>query len=210
MVSLEGLDEVKSNLEELEEVDEIAGAGVAGPVTDHKKGAPHREGCYICGETSHAACYCPSLSKLSAMVVAQKQQEQASAQTGGPPEEQCGHAGGADKGKNVAVGMFNHMALFNHMTLAALAAQPASIRPCKSLFVNAKLNDKNVRIMIDTGATHNFVTKERAKDLCLNYVSSDTMLKTFNALPTTVHGFTPKVCGTGAVAKSGGGACTAP
>ncbi|KAH0743133.1 hypothetical protein KY290_031126 [Solanum tuberosum] len=47
--------------------------------------------------------------------------------------------------------------------------------------------------MVDTGATHNFVTKERAKDLCLNYVASKTMLKTVNALPTTVHSFAPKV-----------------
>uniref|UniRef100_M1DYV0 Polyprotein n=1 Tax=Solanum tuberosum TaxID=4113 RepID=M1DYV0_SOLTU len=85
------------------------------------------------------------------------------------------------------------MALFNHITLAALATQPASIRPRESLFVNAKLNGKDVRIMVDTGATHNFVTKERATDLCLNYVVGDTMLKTVNALPTTVHGFTPKV-----------------
>ncbi|KAH0693436.1 hypothetical protein KY285_020533 [Solanum tuberosum] len=72
-------------------------------------------------------------------------------------------------------------------------SKPASVRPRESLFVNAKLNGKDVRIMVDTGATHNFIKKERAKDLCLNYVASDTMLKTVNALPTTVHGFTPKV-----------------
>ncbi|KAG5615915.1 hypothetical protein H5410_015739 [Solanum commersonii] len=159
MVALEGLDEVKSNLVELEEVnkegltnlelkliealsslhrefetlkrqvEENAGAGVAGPVIvrethaakgrdnqsknvppklgsnrnkaksipnrgsdardnnrnqpfnfrknyeDRKKGIPHCEGCYICDETTHAARYCPSLSKLNAMVAAQKQQE---------------------------------------------------------------------------------------------------------------------------------------
>ncbi|XP_015166051.1 uncharacterized protein [Solanum tuberosum] len=126
-------------------------------------------------------------------VAAQKQQEQAASQTGGPSSEQGGQASGAEKNKNVAVGMFNHMALFNQMTLSALTAQPASIRPRESLFVNAKLNGKDVRIMVDTGATHNFVTKERATDLCLNYVASDTMLKTVNALPTTVHGFAPKV-----------------
>ncbi|KAG5621578.1 hypothetical protein H5410_006796 [Solanum commersonii] len=40
---------------------------------DRKKGATHREGCYICGETTHAARYCLSLSKLNAMVAAQKQ-----------------------------------------------------------------------------------------------------------------------------------------
>ncbi|KAG5620590.1 hypothetical protein H5410_005808 [Solanum commersonii] len=79
------------------------------------------------------------------------------------------------------------------MTLAALAAQSANVRPHESLFVNAKLNGKTVRIMVDTGATHNFVTEERAKDLYLNYVASDTILKIVNALPTIVHGFAPKV-----------------
>ncbi|KAG5586405.1 hypothetical protein H5410_046839, partial [Solanum commersonii] len=206
MVALEGLDEVKSNLEELEkvnkeeltdlelkltevlsslhrefetlkrQVDETAVAGVAGPITvpkgrdnrsknvppkgdssrnknkpvpnrgsdtrgnnrnqysnfcknyeDCKKGASHREGSYICGETTHAASYCPSLSKLSAMVAAQKQQEHTAAQTKGPSGEQPGQTGGMDRNKNVVVGMFNHMALFNHITLAALAAQPASV-----------------------------------------------------------------------------------
>lgn len=46
--------------------------------------------------------------------------------------------------------------------------------------------------MVDTSATHNFVTEERVKDFYLNYVSSDTLLKTINALPTTFYGFTPK------------------
>ncbi|KAG5581389.1 hypothetical protein H5410_052016, partial [Solanum commersonii] len=123
---------------------------------DRKKGVPHREGCYICGETTHAARYYPSLSKLSAMVAAQKQQEQATAQTRGPPREQ------ADKCR----------------------ATQITVRQCQ-------VEWKDVRIMVDTGATHNFVTKKRAKDLCLNYVASDTMLKTVNTFPTTVHGFTP-------------------
>ncbi|KAH0638032.1 hypothetical protein KY289_037947 [Solanum tuberosum] len=160
---------------------------------DRKKGVPHHEGYYICGETSHAARYCSSLSKLNAMIAAQKEQEQAAIQIGGPSGEQGGQAGAADKGKNVVVGMFNHMALFNHMTFAELVAQPTSVRPRESLFVNAKLNGKDVRIMVDTGATHNFVTKERAKDLCLNYVTNNMMLKTINSLTTTVHGFTLKV-----------------
>uniref|UniRef100_A0A3Q7EVL0 Reverse transcriptase domain-containing protein n=1 Tax=Solanum lycopersicum TaxID=4081 RepID=A0A3Q7EVL0_SOLLC len=47
--------------------------------------------------------------------------------------------------------------------------------------------------MVDTGATHNFMTEKKAKDLCLSYVASNIILKTFNALPTTVHHFAPKV-----------------
>ncbi|KAG5620547.1 hypothetical protein H5410_005765, partial [Solanum commersonii] len=132
LVALGGLDEVKSNLIELEEVDETVVAGVVGPVNiretrietprpkefrgernvediknflwqmnayfkhsfnlrknyeGRKKGVSHREGCYLCGETTHAARYCPSLSKLSAIVAAQKQQEEAEMQIGRSSKE---------------------------------------------------------------------------------------------------------------------------
>ncbi|KAG5632319.1 hypothetical protein H5410_004036 [Solanum commersonii] len=40
---------------------------------DRKKDVPHREICYICGDTIHNARYYSSLSKLNAMVAAQKQ-----------------------------------------------------------------------------------------------------------------------------------------
>uniref|UniRef100_A0A3Q7IGZ8 CCHC-type domain-containing protein n=1 Tax=Solanum lycopersicum TaxID=4081 RepID=A0A3Q7IGZ8_SOLLC len=145
---------------------------------DRKRGAPQREGCYICGETTHAAWYCPSLRKLSAMVAAEKQQEKAAAQASSSAGEKRGQSSGADKGKNVAVGMFNHMALISHISIAALAAKPAGVRPRESLFVDAKLNGNDVRIMVDTGATHNFVTEQKAKELGLNYVASNTKLKT--------------------------------
>ncbi|XP_069150358.1 uncharacterized protein [Solanum lycopersicum] len=85
------------------------------------------------------------------------------------------------------------MALINHISIAALAAKPASVRPRESLFVDAKLNGTDVRIMVDIGATHNFVTEQKARELGLSYVASNTKLKTVNAIPTTVTGFAPKV-----------------
>ncbi|KAG5586953.1 hypothetical protein H5410_047387 [Solanum commersonii] len=172
IVVLEGLAEVKSNLVELKEV--------------NKKGLTNLE-----------LKLTEALSSLHKEFETLKRQVDKIVSVGvaGPVTvcETRGKAGVADKGKNVVVGMFNHMALFNHMTFAALAAQPTSVRPRESLFVNAKLNGKDIRIMVDIGATHNFVMKKRANDLCLNYVANDTMLKTINSLPTTVHGFTPKV-----------------
>lgn len=79
------------------------------------------------------------------------------------------------------------------MTLAALVSQSANVSPRKSLFIKAKVNGKDVRIMVDTRATHSFVTVKKAMELGQSYVSSDTMLKTINALPAIVHGFNPKV-----------------
>nr|XP_016483424.1 PREDICTED: uncharacterized protein LOC107804107 [Nicotiana tabacum] len=157
-----------------------------------KGGAPkaaQRDVCYLCGNHSHTARDCPTLNKLGAIVAAHQQQGQTAVQ----PEERRAPADGAGQGKNKAVGLFNHMALINHMTIAAIAAQPPRVRPRESLFVDAKLNSKDVRIMVDTGATHNFVTEERARELGLVFISSDTIMKTVNALPSTVHGFAPNV-----------------
>lgn len=132
---------------------------------DKRKGAPkaaQRDVCYLCGNHSHSARDCPTLNKLGAIVAAHQQQGQTAAPIGRQPEERRAPADGAGLEKNKAVGLFNHMALINHMTIAAIAAQPPRMRPRESLFVDAKLNGKDVRIMVDTGATHNFVMKERA------------------------------------------------
>uniref|UniRef100_A0A3Q7GRY6 Aspartic peptidase DDI1-type domain-containing protein n=1 Tax=Solanum lycopersicum TaxID=4081 RepID=A0A3Q7GRY6_SOLLC len=118
------------------------------------------------------------------MVAAKKQLEKASMQIGSFAGEQRGQSSGSYKGKNVVVVMFNHMALINHISIAALAPKPASIKLRESLFVGAKLNGKNVHIMVDTGATHNFMKELKAKELGLNYVANNTKLKTVNATPT--------------------------
>ena len=47
--------------------------------------------------------------------------------------------------------------------------------------------------MVDTGATHNFLTEQNAKELGLNYVYNNTFLKTVNTTPTSIHGIAPKV-----------------
>lgn len=41
---------------------------------ERKKGVPNRKGCYLCGETTHTAKFCPTLSNLRALVAAHKQQ----------------------------------------------------------------------------------------------------------------------------------------
>ncbi|PHT78431.1 hypothetical protein T459_16483 [Capsicum annuum] len=159
---------------------------------EKKKGVANRDsGCYLCGDTSHFARSCPSLSKLGAMVAATRR-DQASAQTGSSGEQEA-QAATSEKGKGHAIGLFNHMALFNHMTLASLAAKKHSVRARESLFVDGEVNGRAVRIMVDTGATHNFVTAEKAKELGLAFVTSDSMLKTVNCLPTNVNGLAPRV-----------------
>uniref|UniRef100_A0A3Q7I362 CCHC-type domain-containing protein n=1 Tax=Solanum lycopersicum TaxID=4081 RepID=A0A3Q7I362_SOLLC len=127
---------------------------------DRKKGTPHHEGCYSCGETTHVSHYCPSLSKLSAMVAAEEQQGKAATKTG---------------------------ALFNHISLAALVAQPASIKLRESLFFNAKPSKAPF------GAPILFQNKkEGTLHLCIDYRSLNKVtVKNKYPIPFIVDLFDP-------------------
>ncbi|XP_060216861.1 uncharacterized protein LOC132644288 [Lycium barbarum] len=151
---------------------------------ERKQNSTSNDGCYLCGQSGHLYRNCPSLSKLGAILAANKQ---AGAQTEGQTGEPGPKAEATEQAKPKVAG------LFNHMTLAAITAKPPQIRSRESLFVEATLKGKPVRIMVDTGATHNFIIEEKAKELSLSYVSSDSLLKTVNCLPTDVNGFAPKV-----------------
>ncbi|XP_047260179.1 uncharacterized protein LOC124893108 [Capsicum annuum] len=153
---------------------------------EKKKDVANRDsGCYLCGDMSHFARYFPSLSKMETTIAATRK-DQSSAQVGGSGEQEA-QAANPGKGKGHAMGLFNHMALFNHMTLVALSAKK------QSLFVDEEVNGRAVHIMVDIGATHNFVTEEKAKEIGLAFVTSDSMLKTVNCIPTNVNGLAPRV-----------------
>nr|XP_033513994.1 uncharacterized protein LOC117278617 isoform X1 [Nicotiana tomentosiformis]XP_033513998.1 uncharacterized protein LOC117278617 isoform X2 [Nicotiana tomentosiformis] len=62
-----------------------------------------------------------------------------------------------------------------------------------SLFVDAQLNGQSVRFMVDTDATHNFVSEAKAKSLRLVFGPSSSVLKTVNAKPTNVKGIARNV-----------------
>lgn len=85
------------------------------------------------------------------------------------------------------------MALFNHSLLAVTTAKPPWVRPRESLFIDVEVNRKVVHVMVDTEPTHNFVMKEKAKELGLIFVTSNMTLKIINCLPTNVNGLTPRV-----------------
>uniref|UniRef100_A0A1U7VVG0 Uncharacterized protein LOC104217768 n=1 Tax=Nicotiana sylvestris TaxID=4096 RepID=A0A1U7VVG0_NICSY len=145
---------------------------------------------------------CPSLGKLSALIAAERRQEGA-AQT----DIQAGEA--ATQGRqNVA--HLGHMMLGALLTkepalkqvtrdkpdlaqmgqtlLGAVMGKEPRLKQKGSLFVDAKLNGQPVRIMVDTGATHNFVTEAKARSLGLTFSPSSSLLKTVNANLTNVNG----------------------
>ncbi|XP_019238284.1 PREDICTED: uncharacterized protein LOC109218379 [Nicotiana attenuata] len=81
-----------------------------------------------------------------------------------------------------------NLAQMGQNLLGAVMGKEPRLKEKGSLFVDAKLNGQSVRIMVDTGATHNFVTGAKAKSLGLVFSPSNSLLKTVNANLTNVNG----------------------
>ncbi|KAK2976760.1 hypothetical protein RJ640_030110 [Escallonia rubra] len=61
------------------------------------------------------------------------------------------------------------------------------------LYVEAKLNGKPAHVMVDTGATHNFITMDEAERLGLNVVDGGGWLKPVNAEAKPLQGMVRRV-----------------
>ncbi|CAN6695431.1 unnamed protein product [Malus baccata var. baccata] len=57
-----------------------------------------------------------------------------------------------------------------------------------SLFVDVKTGDKTTRVLVDTGATHNFMTSEEATRLGLRVTKEPGSVKTVNSVATPIVG----------------------
>ncbi|KAE8724095.1 hypothetical protein F3Y22_tig00010927pilonHSYRG00153 [Hibiscus syriacus] len=70
--------------------------------------------------------------------------------------------------------------------LNALKAKSLTPTPSNGLmYVEAVINEKLTRVMVDTGATHNFVSKDKANRLGLKYIGTTGWLKTENTQTVT-------------------------
>nr|XP_016437489.1 PREDICTED: uncharacterized protein LOC107763517 [Nicotiana tabacum] len=166
-----------------------------------KANGPHNS-CYLCKDPGHHYRDCPSLVKLSALIAAERRQEGAT-QT----DMQAGEAAAQGR-QNVA--HIGHMMLGALLTkepalkqvardkpdlaqmgqtlLGAMMGKEPRLKQKGSLFVDAKLNGQPVRIMVNTGATHNFVTEAKARSLGLTFSPNSSLLKTVNANLTNING----------------------
>ncbi|KAI4305209.1 hypothetical protein L6164_028590 [Bauhinia variegata] len=71
--------------------------------------------------------------------------------------------------------------------LNTIKAKPSS-KSEGLMYVNAKLNGKPVSVMVDTGATHNFITPEEATRIGLNVAQGGGWVKTMNSSPKQFNG----------------------
>ncbi|KAI4338312.1 hypothetical protein L6164_016653 [Bauhinia variegata] len=117
--------------------------------------------CYVC-KGPHRKKDCPKLGTLAAMA-----------------EEKEVHE---EEESNAKMGSL--------MLLNAVKAKltPKETKSEDLMYVEAKLNGKPVNIMVDTGATHNFITLEKAKRVGLGMTQGGGWLKTVNSSPEQLNG----------------------
>ncbi|KAE8729756.1 cytochrome P450 78A7-like [Hibiscus syriacus] len=73
------------------------------------------------------------------------------------------------------------------------ALKAKSLTPTLSnglMYMEAVINEKPTRAMVDTGSTHNFVSKDEANRLGLKYIGSTGWLKTVNTQAVPLNGVT--------------------
>lgn len=118
--------------------------------------------------------YCPNLGKLSAMIADEQRPTYDKIRDDEKAVEQLAdiaHLANLELGasiakepalKQVAKKKPDLAKMGRVLNKVAIVKDPQK-RKKGSMFVDTTLNGQNVRIMVDTGATHNFVSKEKAK-----------------------------------------------
>ncbi|ERN15428.1 hypothetical protein AMTR_s00036p00216150 [Amborella trichopoda] len=62
------------------------------------------------------------------------------------------------------------------------------IAPSKDLmYIDAQINRKTTKAIIDTGATHNFISKDEANRLGLRFAKETRWVKAMNSESQTIH-----------------------
>ncbi|XP_012859014.1 PREDICTED: uncharacterized protein LOC105978142 [Erythranthe guttata] len=127
---------------------------------EKKRSFVPKGGCFVC-KGPHTMSQCPKMGSLSALL----QQE-------------------AEQGTNEGLGNMGSLQLLN-----ALKANPMPATSSKGLmYVEARINGTPAKVMVDTGATHNFITEDETKRYGLRWTRRDGWLKAVNAKAQSVNG----------------------
>ncbi|KAM2040023.1 hypothetical protein ACFX1T_013414 [Malus domestica] len=128
---------------------------------DKGKGKSWQPTCYLC-DGPHMMRDCPQKKALKAMAFKEDKAEESNDATMG-----C-------------------IRLLN--AIQTTLPQPKAQVGGGSLFVDVKTGDKTTRVLVDTGATHNFMTSEEATRLGLRVTKEPGSVKTVNSAATPIVG----------------------
>ncbi|KAK2970448.1 hypothetical protein RJ640_015544 [Escallonia rubra] len=132
-----------------------------------------KDGCFFCGGP-HWAKDCRRQGKLAALVK-EKDEEKA-------------------ERESVRIGSIQVLNALQRKNVPQVPTGKGQASMSKGLlYVEAKLNGKPAHVMVDTGATHNFITMEEAKRLGLNVVDGGGWLKPVNAEAKPLQGMVRRV-----------------
>jgi archaellum component FlaC len=130
---------------------------------DKKKGNLTPRSCFIC-KGPHFMRDCPKLGSLASMNTTQ-------------PEASHDKEAGA-----------SHMGSLQLLNALNAKTVPGASGETGLMFVVAKVNGRSTHALVDTGATHNFITEDEARRLELNIHHGGGMLKTVNAVAKPLNG----------------------
>ncbi|KAK2967413.1 hypothetical protein RJ640_022345 [Escallonia rubra] len=124
--------------------------------------------CFFCGGP-HWARDCPRQGKMAALIE-EKEKEKAECET-------------------VHIGSIQVLNALQKKNVPQVPTGEGQASKSEGLlYMEAKLNGKPAHVLMDTGATHNFITMEEAKRLGLNVVDGGGWLKTVNAEAKPLQG----------------------
>ncbi|KAK2988587.1 hypothetical protein RJ640_011557 [Escallonia rubra] len=117
--------------------------------------------CFFCGGP-HCARDCPRQGKLAALIEEKKKEK--------------------TKYETVRIGSLQVLNALQKRNVPQVPTGKGQASTSEGLlYVEAKLNGKPAHMLVDTGATHNFITMEEAERLGLNVADGGGWLKTVNA-----------------------------
>ncbi|KAL4558684.1 hypothetical protein LXL04_036885 [Taraxacum kok-saghyz] len=112
--------------------------------------------CFFC-DGPHLLRDCPKKKALNSMIIEEEKE---------PLEEGC----------------LNSMRVLNSVEVKETKTDEATKKTGRGLmFVNTKLQNEYVKTLIDTGASHNFISEEEAKDRNIQYTKEIGWLKAVNS-----------------------------
>ncbi|KAK2995627.1 hypothetical protein RJ640_015464 [Escallonia rubra] len=132
-----------------------------------------KDGCFFCGGP-HWAKDCRRQGKLAALVK-EKDEEKA-------------------ERESVRIGSIQVLNALQRKNVPQVPTSEGQASKSEGLlYMEAKLNGKPAHVMVDTGATHNFITMGEAERLGLNVVDGGGWLKTVNAEAKPLQGTVRRV-----------------